>query len=194
MTYQTWVEFHAKIFSLTGEAIVATMAEWARLFEDARITPEELADASSWLLLHLPTGTYPNAHPGLLYRKIMEQRAADYDSSRKDTLPTDQGTCMDCNNSGFVADVQHPCYLDATHHVGTTVLCHCPLGLWYAGRSEIMTLRQYSALAPDWRERKRRHLETQTHLNYVADQGRENSHIGIAMDAVLARLKERIGK
>lgn len=77
MTWVQWIDHFASLFGVTDDAGWQTLDAWAQTFERAGYTPEELTEATDFVLVNVEVKFWRNAAPhlGARVRAVREQQA-----------------------------------------------------------------------------------------------------------------------
>ncbi len=158
-TYEGWVEYHATVFCIRGDADTGMLLEWANIFRRAGYDVAELVAASGTLALNPPD--YRDKHLARLQQLMREARSGA--AKRRDAAAEDRfGTCTDCGNSGRVV-VPHPRIWDGLAWATLAVTCHCRLGhvfedqyrAYFNARRDglgFLTYLEYTKRFPSWKD------------------------------------------
>lgn len=154
-TWDEWVRQHALLHCWDQRDDISRLYAWAELFERAGRTPEQLIQASEYLVTQQSPPQYRSDHLRLLRMALVALQQA----APRDEQPTTG--CLKCNGTGRVivprpAGSRQPTLKCGIPYQGTfAVLCSCLLGDWYfRSQSDYkrrpMTLLEYSKINPDW--------------------------------------------
>jgi len=202
-----WALRHRALFGLNTPEEIDMITEWAALFALEGLMPDELLQASEWLLLAPGAPRFRTEQPAALVARVRHNRKQ---LERSPPPPADDphGTCSLCDSTGLVTV---PCRrLD--RHTGEwrmpgppgwfgtmAVTCTCALGRWKRERTRLklmiagtviyedrrpMGLDEYEVLTPDWRQELARHAEWQRRQVRVTARSQ-------ALDEALGEIRKR---
>ena len=176
--YAAWSEEYARMFGIRDDADLRTIMSWRFVFSATRTSEAEMKAASLWLARNVGVlgevkerfGGKMTMHLSAVQRALREVRALDKDriEARQREQETRLGSCTTCGSSGMVT-VPNPKHVEGGEwrpvriarggsgpsYYTCAVLCSCALGRWKAdrqGERRQMTLEQYHAENPDWRQ------------------------------------------
>lgn len=96
-TFASWVDYHATVLAVRGEADIRTMLAWEPLFRQAGYAVAELTAATDWLATHEPPRFFADHLPALV-RFVRGRRAL-----RASDAPEQYAACVKCAGSGRLA-------------------------------------------------------------------------------------------
>lgn len=153
-TWAEWIRFHTTAYGHTTEADIAMVTLWAEAFGADGWTPDELVEATRWILTHVALEWRGNAVAALLERL----RAVRAEIVGKGEFgPTDFPDCRLCSSTGWVS-VPDPVALKAGRWGTCLACCTCALGRWKLNHGDPRpNLDLWYQHMPDWREQMEAH-------------------------------------
>ena len=198
--FHLWADNHAATFGMTPEKHAETFVAWRKVFEAAKYTAAELAEATTFLAANNPPRWAPEHLAGINAR-IRDRRAVEY-RKKTDVQERDRGVCTLCSGTGYVVVPHLQGVRDGNwvpvratrslpSYYTVAVLCRCQLGLWVGGRMSPdklpMSIDRYERQNPRWRDQlMARHREMSASV--------EAAGVSVAANEVFDKLVQTLAR
>lgn len=170
MTYLEWAAYHARLFGLGDAQSLETVRHWLPVLERFGYRPDELREASDWLVVHAAPRYWTEA-PAALAKRIRDVRARSLSTgSDSDAV----SRCQDCAGSGLlvVPDLRVVCDGEWLTERTYAIRCHCARGR--SGNSTRpsdgrlqLGYDDYARANPRWREQMARKMQENRALREI---------------------------
>lgn len=209
MTFTEWAIHHGKIFGLLTDQEADMIGEWAGMIEDSGYAADECAVVSRWLAVNEPPKFRGDHFPAII-RRLGQNRLAAQLAQRERDAAIDEAnnpttSCALCFGVGRAVVPHIFCVADGIWHhpfYELAVICRCARGklieLNEPARIEqrfkkdgpqavkqkpAMTIGQYEAKNPDWRDQvKARRLQFEHERAARAKAGPLDAEFGEIID------------
>ena len=187
MTWDDWIDLHARAYGHRDDSDLAMLDLWAQQFAADGWTADDLAAATRWVLTHVEVKFRSDTLAALIarLRAVREQQIG-----RQDDAPQHQG-CKLCGWTGWVP-VPDPKAINRGAWAVMLALCVCPLGRLRRGQGDQRpSVELWHLHMPDWHTRMTAHDQAVAAALKADGATIDNDHrLGPIFAKILARQSE----